>query len=116
MTNPPTQTGERRRNRRVVAIAALTTAVLAAAPMASAETVRVFAVGNRIRISDFVSSDSFRDKMFAMIDASYPNRSSLVQAGVDDVASHIQPLDPFAPGDVLVNFPESVALPAAFIT
>jgi hypothetical protein len=112
---PATRLGERRRTLRVVPIAVLMTAALVVAPIASAETVRVFAVGNRIRISDFVSYDSFRDKMFAMIDASYPSRSSLVQAGVDDVASHIQPLDPFAPTDVLVNFPESVALPAAFI-
>lgn len=82
---------------------------------ADAGEVRTFAVANRILISDFTSYQTFRDKMFAMVDAAYPGRAALVQAGVDDVASHIQPADPFAPSDVLVNFPESVALPTAFI-
>ena len=115
MTKPATHAGERSKTLRRVALALLAVAAVAIATTASADTVRVFAVGNRIRISDFVSYSTFRDKMFAMVDASYPNRASLVQAGVDDVATHIQPTDPFAPADVLVNFPESVALPAAFI-
>jgi len=115
MTKHVTQVGERKKFYRRVWITAATAVVLAISSVASANTVRVFAVGNRIRMSDFVTYGSFRNKMFAMFDASYPDRSSLVQAGVDDVASHIRPLDPFAPADVLVNFPESVALPAAFI-
>jgi len=110
-----THSGDRRRGLRLTALAAVAATLLSVSSIALADTVRVFAVGNRIRISDFASYDSFRHKMFAMVDAGYPNRASWVQAGVDDVASHVQPLDPFAPSEVLVNFPESVALPAAFI-
>jgi hypothetical protein len=108
----PTRPGDSRKS--AVVAYALVAAVLAATP-AWAGTVRVFAVGHRIRMADVVSYQSFRDKMFAMVDAAHPNRVDLVQSGVDDVAAHIQPIDPFAPTDVLVNFPESVALPAAFI-
>jgi predicted amidohydrolase len=53
--------------------------------------------------------------MFAMVDAAVPNRPTLVQAGVDDIASHVQPADPLAPALALVNFPEDAALAAAFI-
>ncbi len=89
--------------------------VLTLASPGAAKTVRVFSVAHRIRMADVVSYQSFRDKMFAMMDAAFPGRAGLVQAGVDDVASHIQPADPTAPADVLVNFPEDVGLPAAFI-
>ncbi|RMF25054.1 MAG: hypothetical protein D6760_02000, partial [Deltaproteobacteria bacterium] len=90
--------------------------VLAATSVpAPAKTVRVFTVANRLRTADIVSYQTFRDKMFAMMDAAFPGRASLVQAGVDDVASHIQPADPLAPPDVLVNFPEDVGLAPAFI-
>lgn len=68
--------------------------------------VRVFAVGNEVRVEDVVSVQAFRDKMFHLVDATLPNRSDFVQAGVDDVVSHIQPADPGAPTLVLVNFPE----------
>jgi hypothetical protein len=115
MPRPDTPNGQPRSRLGGAAFAVLVAAGFVVPPAASANAVRVFAVGNRIRISDFVTYQSFRDKMFAMVDSSYPNRASLVQAGVDDVASHVQPLDPFAPADVLANFPESVALPAAFI-
>ncbi len=80
---------------------------------AVAAPVRVFAVGNEVRVEDVVNVQAFRSKMFALVDASLPNRSSFVQAGVDDVASHIQPADPSAPPLVLVNFPEDVGLVAA---
>jgi hypothetical protein len=80
---------------------------------AAAKTVRLFAVGNEVRVEDAVSVQSFRDKMFALIDASLPNRANFVQAGVDDVASHVKPADPSAPDLVLVNFPEDVGLVAA---
>lgn len=94
----------------VVAVALLTVA-----EASSARTVRVFAVGNRQSMSDVVTYQDYRNKMFALMDAGYPGRSSLVQAGVDDVASHIKPADPNAPDLVLVNFPEDVGLEAAFI-
>ncbi len=80
---------------------------------ADAASVRVFAVGNEVRVEDVVTVQTFRDKMFALVDATLPNRSSFVQAGVDDVVSHIQPADPTAPTLVLVNFPEDVGLVAA---
>lgn len=79
---------------------------------ALAKTVRVFAVGNKVRVEDAVTVQSFRDKMFALMDAAFPNRADFVQAGVDDVASHIQPRDASAPALVLVNFPEDVGLVA----
>ena len=86
---------------------------LVAAHPAAAAPVRVFAVGNEVRVEDVVNVQAFRNKMFAMMDASFPSRGSYVQAGVDDVASHIQPADPSAPPLVLVNFPEDVGLVAA---
>jgi len=87
--------------------------VTSAARPTFAATVRVFAIGNEVRVEDVVSVQTFRDKMFALMDASYPNRGNFVQAGVDDVVSHIQPADPSAPPLVLVNFPEDVGLVAA---
>ncbi len=80
---------------------------------AVAVPVRVFAVGNEVRVQDVVSVQAFRSKMFAMVDATLANRGDYVQAGVDDVVSHIQPADPAAPALVLVNFPEDVGLVAA---
>jgi predicted amidohydrolase len=98
-----------------VAVVAMIALFGALGATASADTVRVFAVGHRLRISDVVTYQSYRDKMFAMFDTAFPGRSGLVQAGVDDVASHIQPADPLAPAFVLVNFPEDAGLAAAFI-
>jgi hypothetical protein len=96
-----------------LAACVLALAALAAAAPAPAKTVRVFAVGNEVRVEDAVNVQAFRDKMFALMDAAFPGRASFVQAGVDDVASHIQPADPGAPPLVLVNFPEDVGLVAA---
>jgi len=98
-------------------LASLAAAVLVAvgAPAAQARTVRVFSVGYRLEMADVVSYQTYRDKMFAMMDAAFPGRSALVQAGVDDVASHIKPNDAAAPDLVLVNFPEDTGLAAAFI-
>src|SRR5262249_54379954 len=87
-------------------------AVLFARPAAAA-TVRVFAVGNEVRVEDAVNVQAFRNKMFALVDGNFPNRGDYVQAGVDDVVSHMQPGDPTAPALVLVNFPEDVGLVAA---
>ena len=87
---------------------------LGAAP-ASAKTVRVFAVGNKLEIRYADTYQDFHDKMFALVDAQHPRRSELVQAGVDDVVSHLQPTDPEAPNLALVNFPEDVGLVAGLI-
>lgn len=89
-------------------------ALLVASP-APATTVRIFAVGNAQRIDDALTYQTFRDKMAALMDAAHPQRASRVQAGVDDVASHIRPADASAPERALVVFPESVGLIAAFI-
>lgn len=94
---------------------ALACACAALAPTAAAKQVRMFAVGYKQRLADVVTYETYRDKMFALVDANVPNRAALVQAGVDDVASHIQPADPGAPPLVLVNFPEDVSLIAGLI-
>jgi len=82
---------------------------------ASAAPVRIFAVGHKQRLLDAVTYQDFRDKMAAMMDAAHPARPSRVQAGVDDVASHVRPADASAPERALVVFPESAGLLAAFI-
>ncbi len=94
---------------------ALTCLILGRAATATAKTVRTFAVANRISMADVTTYQAFRDKMFALVDATYPGRAGLVEPGLDDVVSHIQPADGGAPPLVLVNFPESVGLPATFI-
>jgi hypothetical protein len=80
-----------------------------------ADTVRVFAVGNKHRIEDGVSYDAFRNKMAALMDRGFPNRETYVQAGVDDVASHLRPADPRAPRRALAVFPEDAGLVASLI-
>src|SRR5437879_1613974 len=81
-------------------------AMLALAAPAAATPVRMFAVGHKVRLDDGTTYQSFHDKMAALMDAGFPGRASLVQAGVDDVASHLFPADPAAPATVLVVFPE----------
>src|SRR6266478_5462154 len=90
-------------------------AMLALAAPAAATPVRMFAVGHKVRLDDGTTYQSFHDKMGALMDAGFPGRASLVQAGVDDVASHLFPADPAAPATVLVVFPEDVGLVAALI-
>ena len=85
-------------------------AMLMLAPAAQADEVRMFAVGNKHRIQDAVTYDDFRNKMAALMDAGFPNRAAYVQAGVDDVASHLRPTDPDAPRKALVVFPEDAGL------
>src|SRR2546426_2441768 len=94
-------------------VAGLLLAVFAAPAMAA--PVRIFAVGNKQRLDDAVTYQTYRDKMTALMDATFPGRSNFVQAGVDDVASHLLPADPGAPPNALVVFPEDVGLIAAFI-
>jgi hypothetical protein len=55
--------------------------------------VQYFAVGNKQRVADAVTYQTYHDKMAALMDASFPGRASFVQAGVDDVASHLLPAD-----------------------
>ena len=88
--------------------------VLACAPIASAERVRVFLVGNKQRLDDALTVATFRAKMFALVDASR-RAPGTVQQGVDDVASHLAPRDPDAPVVAVVHFPESVGLIAGLI-
>jgi len=83
--------------------------------VADAAPVRIFAVGHKTRMADVTTYQTFHDKMFALMDATFPNRATLVQAGVDDVASHLFPADPLAPAESLVVFPEDTGLPAALI-
>jgi hypothetical protein len=94
---------------------ALGMALVTLASPAAATSVRIFAIGHRQRVVDAVSYQSFRDKMAALMDASHPGRGALVQAGVDDVASHLAPADPAAPSRALVVFPEDVGLVAALV-
>src|SRR5436190_702825 len=98
--------------RRVVALMLL---ACAGARPAGADPVRMFAVGQKQQISDAVTYQSYHDKMAAMMDATFPGRAALVQAGVDDVASHLAPVDPGAPPSALVVFPEDTGLLAASI-
>ena len=90
-------------------------AMLALAAPSAAAPVRMFAVGHKVRLDDGTTYQSFHDKMAALMDAGFPGRASFVQAGVDDVASHLLPADPAAPATVLVVFPEDVGLVAALI-
>jgi len=85
--------------------------LLALVAPAAATPVRMFAVGHKVRVDDGVTYQSFHDKMAALMDAGFPGRASLVQAGVDDVASHLFPADAAA----LVVFPKDVGLVAALI-
>jgi predicted amidohydrolase len=82
---------------------------------ADAAQVRIFAVGHKTRMADVTTYQTFRDKMGALMDAAFPGRASLVQAGVGDVASHLFPADPMAPSLALVVFPEDTGLPPALI-
>jgi hypothetical protein len=93
----------------------LAAAFFVTASVAQAATVRMFAVGNKQRVADAVSYQAYRDKMSALMDKGFPNRGSLVQPGVDDVASHVRPADPNAPSRALAVFPEDVGLVAALI-
>ncbi len=90
-------------------------ATLLLADSAPALTVRVFAVGHKQRLADASTYQTYRDKMLALVDASFPGRAALVQNGVDDVVTHLQPADPAAPPLALVNFPEDVGLLAGLI-
>src|SRR5262245_42216087 len=89
--------------------------ILALSAAAEATPVRFFAVGNKQRLVDGTSYQTFHDKMAALMDANFSGRAGLVQAGVDDVASHVRPVDVGAPERALVVFPEDVGLVAAVI-
>ena len=57
-------------------VAACATAACVTAATADAKTVRMFAVGHKQRLADAVSYQTYRDKMFALFDATYPGRAS----------------------------------------
>ncbi|HEY8517913.1 MAG TPA: hypothetical protein VIS07_20570 [Candidatus Binatia bacterium] len=97
----------------VLLVLVLATA-LALPPRAAAETVRVFLVGHKQRVADAETVASFRAKMLALVDARL-RTPDLVQAGVDDVASHLPPHDPSAPPLAVVHFPEATGLVAGLI-
>jgi hypothetical protein len=90
-------------------------AALAITASSDAAPVRFFAVGQKQRVADAVSYQTYHDKIAALMDAAFPARGSFVQAGVDDVASHLLPVDPAAPPNALVLFPEDAGLAAALI-
>jgi hypothetical protein len=96
-------------------IIALIVLACATASSSDAAPVRIFAAGQKHDMSDVVTYQTFHDKMAALVDATFPGRAGLVQAGVDDVASHLAPVDPAAPANALVAFPEDTGLFAAFI-
>src|SRR5947208_5126498 len=73
----------------------------------------MFAVGHKVRTADATTYASFHDRMAALMDTGSPGRVTLVQAGVDDVASHLFPTDPAAPPNALVVLPEETGLVAA---
>jgi hypothetical protein len=103
------------RQRGVLVFICLCFAALAFTSSAAAAPVRIFAVGNKQRVADAVSYQTYRDKMAALMDAGFPNRSAFVQNGVDDVASHVRPADPDAPTTAMAVFPEDVGLVASMI-
>jgi hypothetical protein len=96
-----------------VALAAF--ALLVASTEALPAPVRVFAIGHKQRLEDVESVTRFREKMFALVDAGRRGDGSLVQAGTDDVASHLQPRDPAAPELAVAHFPEDTGLIAGLI-
>lgn len=89
--------------------------LLAVAVPAAAKPVRVFVVNSRIELRYAATYADFRDKMFALVDASHPRRAELVQPGVTDIAAMLRPDDPSAPADALIVFPEDVGLIAGLI-
>ena len=94
---------------------AVAAALLALASPAFARSVRVFVVNPRVELRYADTYTNFRDKMFALVDASHPRRDELVQAGVLDIAAHLAPRDPSAPAQALIVFPEDVGLAAGLI-
>ncbi len=94
---------------------AVAAAVLALASPALARSVRVFLVNPRVELRYADTYANFRDKMFALVDASHPRRAELVQPGVLDIAAHLPPRDPTAPAQARLVFPEDVGLAAGLI-
>jgi len=98
---------------RLPVVAAICAALLGSPALA--HPVRVFVVNPRVELRSADTYADFRDKMFALVDASHPRRAELVQAGVQDIAAHLRPRDPNAPADALIVFPEDVGLAAGLI-
>jgi hypothetical protein len=98
--------------RRVVAVLALAAGITTGA---DATPVRVFLVQHKHRLDDATSVARFRAKMLALVDAGERGGEPTVQAGIDDVASHLAARDPSAPAAAVVHFPDATGLDAALI-
>ncbi len=109
----------RRRRAAAALLAAIAGAGLAAAPAAPAARVRVFAVGPKVSVSWLATRSQFRGKLLALMDRRQRRGAPPVQAGADDVASHLLgPRDrrrPVATARDLVALPEDIGLMAAFV-
>jgi hypothetical protein len=82
---------------------------------ALARPVRVFVVNPRVELRYAATYADYRDKMFALVDASHPRRAELVQPDALDIAAHLRPRDPAAPENALIVFPEDVGLVTGLI-
>lgn len=107
--------GENARSLRLETQALLLFAILFPVANVCAHPVRVFTINPRVELRYAATYADYHDKMAALVDAAAPRRTELVQADVDDVASHVRPQDAGAPADALVAFPEDVGLVAGLI-
>src|SRR5215470_9043282 len=98
---------------RVVIVAAFGATFLASP--GHARTVRVFVINPRVELRYAETYLDYRDKMFALVDASHPRRAELVQPGLLDIASQLPSRAPDAPDETLLVFPEDVGLVAGLI-
>ena len=83
--------------------------LLALAPAAQAREVRVFAMQPKLDLSWLETRETYRDKLFALMDGRERRPGTPpIQAGADDAASHL-----LRDGRDLVLWPESIGLFAA---
>lgn len=94
------------------AASALVTAALHGSPAAAqSRSVRIFAVGPKFGLDWVDTKANYRAKLLALFDRTRRTPDApLVQAGADDVASHL----PAPGGRALVVLPEDIGLMAAF--
>ena len=117
------RSGSTRSTRRATAalcvVGALAPLIGPAPADAAGKRVRVFAMGPKLDIGWMQSRETFRAKMFALMDRRMRGAGApLVQAGADDAASHLRgpadPANPVATARDLVAWPEDIGLFAAF--
>lgn len=104
--------------RRALAPLALLLLLPALSAAAEAKTVRVFGMGPKLNISWLESRETYRAKLFALMDERLRGAGAPpIQQGADDAASHLLgPSDPERPVETardLVLWPESIGLFAA---